>query len=112
MTQTTEKLHRKIKSAAELNAVVRTMKNWAAVSIGPYERAAHALTDYYQTVELGLVACVRQLSPTMLERQTDHASSSVGVVVFGSDQGMVGQFNDQLANFVLEKLQSVANKSI
>jgi F-type H+-transporting ATPase subunit gamma len=111
MTQETEKLRRKIRSAAELNSVVKTMKNWAAVSIGSYAKAVEALSDYYRTVELGLVACLRQFGP-LLERQTDHTSGPVGVVVFGSDQGMVGQFNEQLADFVLKELKSATNRII
>ncbi|HLK55274.1 MAG TPA: F0F1 ATP synthase subunit gamma [Chthonomonadaceae bacterium] len=106
MTQTTDKLRRKIRSAAEIKSVVRTMKNWAAVNIRPYEQAVQSLTDYYRTVELGLIACLRQFGPELLDHRKRYISRPVGVVVFGSDQGMVGQFNEQLADFVLEELKA------
>ena len=60
MSDSLETLHRKIDSATELDSVVRTMKALAASSIVQYERAVHSLDDYYRTVELGLVAWLRQ----------------------------------------------------
>ena len=60
MSDTTASLRRKLKSAGDLQSVVRTMKTLAASSIGQYERSVRALADYYRTVELGLGACFRQ----------------------------------------------------
>jgi F-type H+-transporting ATPase subunit gamma len=59
MSDTTASLRRKIKSAGDLQSVVRTMKTLAASSIGQYEQAVRALGDYARTVELGLSVCFR-----------------------------------------------------
>ena len=60
MSETLSDLRRKIDGAAELKSVVRTMKALAAASIGQYEKAVLSLNDYNRTVQLGLIACLRQ----------------------------------------------------
>lgn len=102
-------LRRKISSAGDLQSVVRTMKALAASSISQYEQSARALADYYRTVELGLSICVRKSAPaarmTEVRGRTDEAI--VGAVVFGSDQGLVGQFNDVVADFAVKTLATL-----
>ncbi len=104
MSDTSESLRRKIVGAADLQAVVRTMKALAASNINQYENAVVSLQDYYRTVELGLVACLRQTDMMNVTAQQITTKSSIGVVVFGSDQGLVGQFNDVLVEFVTHHL--------
>jgi F-type H+-transporting ATPase subunit gamma len=112
MSDTAAGLRRKIDSAGDLQSVVRTMKAMAASSIGQYERSVRALADYYRTVELGLSVCFRgagsQASMTAQPRQP--AAGAVGAVVFGSDQGLVGQFNDVVADFALGALAARPGK--
>ena len=60
MSDTLTSLQRKIGSAADLQAVVRTMKAMAAANITQYERAVVALSDYYHAAQLGLRVCLRQ----------------------------------------------------
>ena len=109
MSDTTASLRRKISSAGDLQSVVRTMKALAASSISQYEQSARALADYYRTVELGLSICVRKSAPaarmTEVRGRTDEAI--VGAVVFGSDQGLVGQFNDVVADFAVKTLATL-----
>ena len=62
MTDTLDSLRRKVDSATELGSVVRTMKALAAASAMQYEHAVAALDDYYRTVELGMVAWLRQMT--------------------------------------------------
>ncbi len=107
MSDSSEILRHKIEGAADLQSVVRTMKALAASSISQYENAVISLQDYYRTVELGLVACLRQTEMLNMVEQPHnamHNSSTIGFVVFGSDQGLVGQFNDVLADFVIHHL--------
>ena len=102
MSDDTSNLRRKIGEAEVLQSVVRTMKAVAASSIGQYERSERALADYYRTVELGLGACFRKSGHEHVkaESKTKTASMTIGAVVFGSDQGLVGQFNDIVADFI------------
>ena len=112
MSDTTESLRRKIRSASDLQSVVRTMKALAASSIGQYEKSVRALADYYRTVELGLGACFRTSESAVLtvEREGRTDVSTIGAVVFGSDQGLVGQFNDVVADCAIKTLASLPGK--
>ena len=112
MSDTTSSLRRKIDSAGNLQSVVRTMKALAASSIGQYEQSVRALGDYYRTVELGLGVCFRGTGSARLltgeTRRTD--AGSIGAVVFGSDQGLVGQFNDMVADHAVKTLGALPAK--
>lgn len=107
MADSTASLRRKIGSAADLRSVVRAMKAQAAASVGQYEKSVAALGDYARTVELGLAVCFRQSEPMQVETSKPPGPKGkiIRAVVFGSDQGLVGRFND----IVLEKArQSLA----
>jgi F-type H+-transporting ATPase subunit gamma len=112
MSDTLPSLRRKISSAGDLQSVVRTMKALAASSIGQYEKSARALGDYYRTVELGLAACFRENKPANLtvERKGKADAGAIGAIVFGSDQGLVGQFNDVVADFAVKTLAAMPGK--
>jgi F-type H+-transporting ATPase subunit gamma len=71
-----------------------------------------ALADYYRTVELGLGACFREGEPAapLVERGRRASADAIGAVVFGSDQGLVGQFNEVVADYALEVLASLPGK--
>ena len=113
MSDTTESLRRKISSAGDLQSVVRTMKALAASSIGQYEKSVRALADYYRTVELGLGACFRESEPAaaMVERKAPTHAGAIGAIVFGSDQGLVGQFNDVVADYAIKTLAALPGKA-
>ena len=112
MSDTTESLRRKISSASDLQSVVRTMKALAASSIGQYEKSVRALADYYRTVELGLGACFRENEPatTWMERKAPTHAGATIAIVFGSDQGLVGQFNDVVADYAIKTLATLPGK--
>jgi F-type H+-transporting ATPase subunit gamma len=99
-------LRRKIDGAAKLKSVVRTMKAVAASSIGQYEAAVRALADYERSVQLGLSVCFRQGWPTSGQSGRKKGTRVVGAIVFGSDQGLVGQFNEAMADFVASTLSA------
>lgn len=115
-------LRHKISSAQDLQSVVRSMKTIASSSIGQYEKAVHSLDDYYQTVQLGLVACLSTSGkqakapvfdlPTVAINRPQKKAPSVGVIVFGSDQGLVGQFNEIMVEFLEASLASISGEKI
>jgi F-type H+-transporting ATPase subunit gamma len=87
------------------------MKALAAASIGQYEKAVLALTDYARTVELSLVVSLRKQGRTVPKIEPGQhrlqSMKTVGAIVFGSDQGLVGQFNDVLADFAAKALAAL-----
>lgn len=131
MSETTESLRKKVNRASELQTVVRTMKALAASNIGQYERSVEALVDYYRTVELGLGICFRESisGPLRIERKNkkmeekeagkkieksekkqQKAVGPIGAVIFGSDQGLVGQFNDIIVDYAVKILEEAPGK--
>jgi len=111
VSDTTESLHRKISSAGDLHSVVRTMKAIAASSIGQYENAVRSLDEYYLTVQLGLSACFRQgAQSTVTWEANQEQIGAVNAIVFGSDQGLVGQFNAEMVEFVVNTLEKLPGK--
>jgi F-type H+-transporting ATPase subunit gamma len=103
MSETAAALRFKLDSAQELRSVVRTMKALAASSIGQYEKSVVALGDYYRTVELGLGASFRAAAET--PSPSDKRQPPPGAfraVVFGSDLGLVGSFNDTVVEEALK----------
>jgi len=93
--ETAESLKRKITVTRELQSVIRTMKALAAVSIRQFEKAERALQEYSVTVALGLQIVLRGRNIEVREP----SGGPWGAVVFGSDQGMCGQFNAQIAGY-------------
>ena len=110
---TLESLRAKLESAADINGVVKTMKAVAASNIGQYERSVEALADYYRTVSLGLTACFKAAKINegyKTETPSGSKHKLTGVIVFGSDQGLVGRFNDSLTDFVSQSLNPLPDK--
>jgi F-type H+-transporting ATPase subunit gamma len=111
VSETAAGLQRKISSAGDLQSVVRTMKALAASNIGQYEKAVRALSDYHRAVEMGLSICFRQSAskPSAMEGG-GRTGGVVGAIVFGSDQGLVGRFNDVIADHVANALAALPEK--
>ena len=109
--QTLEAIRKKIATAEDLRSVVRVMKALAAVSIRQYERAVVSLAEYARTVETGLQALLRaRPAPPILSLARGGAAPGrrLAAVVFGSDQGMCGSFNEQVTRFALAQIEAAA----
>jgi len=101
--ETIEALSRRLQSTKDLQSVVKTMKALAAVKIRQFEKAVEALEDYNRTVEMGLQIVLRLQTEVHSHRdETNHGS--LAAVVFGSDQGMCGQLNDQIVSLSLDRV--------
>ena len=104
--QSTESLKRKIKSAQDLQSVVKTMKALAAVSIRQYQRAVESLINYNKTVEMGLQAALKYQAG-IIGTVPPASDSYIGAIVFGSDQGLCGPLNENIANHALEEMAAL-----
>jgi F-type H+-transporting ATPase subunit gamma len=102
--QTTESLKRRIKSAGDLLSVVKTMKALAAVSIRQYQKAVESLEDYNRTVEMGLQIVLKERMGAMMQSKKV-VVKRMGAIIFGSDQGLCGQLNEQISVFALDSIK-------
>lgn len=100
--ETLETLGKRIAATEDLQSIVRTMKSLSAVSIRQYESAVAALSQYSRTIDLGLEV-VLEHEPTLLPGASEPQGPTLAIV-FGSDHGLCGRFNDQIARFASEHI--------
>ncbi len=109
MSGNLETLQKQIASGEDLSSIVKTMKALAASSVRQYEKAAEALDDYYHTVELGLAVVLSSRLERHLEPKAD-PNSPLLILVFGSDHGLAGRFNEQIVTYTLQDHWSAATE--
>lgn len=103
MSETLETLTRQMGSMQSIHSVVRTMKTLSVINSAPYEQAGRAIAAYHQTVEDGLQAFLWAAGPM------EFAAGEVGarvLVVFGSDHGLCGNYNEVLAAHVAGRIEA------
>lgn len=96
--ETLETLAQRIETTRDLESIVGTMKSLAAISIRQYELAAVALRQYSRTVDLGLRAVLHERPRAAITGKDHNANSAI--IVWGSDHGLCGRFNEEIAAFV------------
>lgn len=103
-----ERLHSQLDSLQELRTIVKAMKALSAASIRQYEQAVTALAGYHRTVERGLHVVLKdmELPPTPSRRTSEPAR--LGAIVFGSDHGLCGRFNEEITAYALNRMNSTA----
>ncbi len=103
---TTEELKHKIATAEDLQSVVKTMKALAAVSIRQYEKAVESLSEYDRTLEMGWQILLHN-NPDILIK-SPQSTYNVALVVFGSDWGMCGQFNERISEYTQQYIDKIS----
>jgi len=110
MSDTLINLQRRKQSAGDLGAVVRTMKAMASSNITQYEMAVQALQDYYRTISLGLFACLKSGDISVVSHETYRKDQVSVALIFGTDQGLVGRFNDIVTDFTRESMKDITGE--
>lgn len=101
--ETLETLGKRIATTKDLQSIVRTMKSLSSVSIRQYEQATVALARYNQTIERGLQVLLRDRP--VPEEKRPQAEIRTAAIVFGSDHGLCGRFNEQICRFACREMQ-------
>lgn len=107
MSDTLINLQRRQRSAGDLASVVRTMKAMATSNITQYELAVQSLEDYYRTISLGLYTCFTRENISVISNQPTKANQISVAIIFGSDQGLVGRFNDVVTGYAREIMKDI-----
>lgn len=107
MSDTLINLQRRKESAGDLGSVVRTMKAMASSNITQYEMSVQALQDYYRTIRLGLYACLKSGNITVVSADTYRKNQISVALIFGTDQGLVGRFNDIVTDFTADTMKDI-----
>ena len=104
MSESVESLRKKIENATDLAGVVRTMKALAASHLSQFEKSLQVLDEYDRTVELGIYSCFFHKYKPGANIFTQQERDEADVIVFGTDQGLVGRFNEVIGGFTLDWL--------
>jgi len=101
---TLEHFRRQIEHSQDLHGVVKTMKAMAAVTIRQYEEIVEAVNKYDQIVTKALHIILNR-RPYILEQLQPQGEQTIAAIVLGSEIGMCGQFNEEIAAFALENMK-------
>ncbi len=93
--QTLKAIENHLESIESLGSVVSTMKSLATVNIRHFEEAAAAADRFYENIRLALQVLMMNKPSDVRFSESD--SSHHILISIGSDQGMVGQFNEAVA---------------
>lgn len=108
MAQTFEALSRHSQTLTSISGIVRTMKTLSAINATPYENAASSIEAYHHTILQGLAAFAHRSDKITLQPTDTHGHL---LVVFGSDHGLCGGYNDVLAALVSSQCRSHATRA-
>lgn len=103
---TLEHFRRQIDHSEDLQGVVKTMKAMAAVTIRQYEEIVEAVNKYHQIIAKGLHIVVNR-QPELIKALSPGNREEIGAIVLGSEIGMCGQFNEEIAAYALEKMNAI-----
>jgi F-type H+-transporting ATPase subunit gamma len=107
MSATLEEMSRRLNSVNKLSSVVRITKTIAASQIQRCEVAALASQHYALNIAMALYVLFHK-GQFGVQRPGRGSPPSVAIV-FGTDQGLVGAFNDRLVQYVLGKIHALSD---
>jgi len=105
-----ERLKDKIRNAHDLQTVVKMMKTISAANIREYGQAVESLAKYNETIEMGLQVLMLNEPETLLRIEPIEEKRRLGAVIFGSDRGLAGRFNEQIAAFAIARMKEAGNQ--
>lgn len=107
MSESVERLRRRIASAEELRSVTRTMKGLAAVNVRHFEQAAVVIDEYQSVMEQGLQIVLREPGAWPSRERARTGVSEGVVIVFGSNQGLCGPINRRVASHTRRQIAAM-----
>ena len=109
--ESSEALKKHIDAAVSLKSIVRTMKVLSAVSLRQYEKLVQSAARHRQGVEMGLTIALKD----RIREPAVKRGSGVFGIVFGSEMGLCGQFNERVTQTAADdkplKVMAVGDKT-
>lgn len=99
-----EGARKRFETAGNLLSVVKMMKALAAANIREYEQAEDSLEGYLSGIMLAFRGLLHSYPAGTISTGAKEGEKT-GAIVFGSDQGMCGQFNDRIAAHALSVME-------
>lgn len=115
--ETLDNLKKTLDTSKSIKQVVSTMKALSGANIKKYEKIVKILYTYKSNVELALQAIMMHNDKININElefigQSKNKKANNLVVVFGSNQGLCGRFNDKIANFTIDDIQNTDENKV
>jgi F-type H+-transporting ATPase subunit gamma len=107
--ETLESLSRRLSATEDLQSLVRSMKTLSAASIRQFEKAEGSLKLFRRTIDLGLQTILRD-RPVIRPGVHNNDGGGTVLIVFGSDRGLCGSFNENAAELAYAHLGRLAGQ--
>ncbi len=103
----TQNIKRMINSAENLKSIVGTMKAYASSNIVQFQTAAKASMEYSEIVDMSLFVVLSDQSETKKDSNKDKDKDKGFLyIIFGSDHGLAGRFNENISVFAEDIITS------
>lgn len=115
--ETLDNLKKTLDTSKSIKQVVSTMKALSGANIKKYEKIVKILYTYKSNVELALQAVMMHNDKININElefvgQSKSKKAKNLVIVFGSNQGLCGRFNDKIANFLIDDIENIDNNKV
>ena len=115
--ETLDNLKKTLDTSKSIKQVVSTMKALSGANIKKYEKIVKILYTYKSNVELALQAVMMHNDKININElefvgQSKNKKANNLVIVFGSNQGLCGRFNDKIANFLIDDIENIDNNKV
>ena len=99
-----------IDSTKKLQSVVETMKTYASSNINQFQSAAEASMEYRRVLDMSLYVVLFEEEDSLTPEEV--ADGNVLNIIFGSDHGLAGVFNERISFFASEKIPKSRNHKV
>ncbi|MBF7096983.1 F0F1 ATP synthase subunit gamma [Alkalibacter mobilis] len=103
--QSLQVLQKRINSVVNLKSIVRTMKAHASTNILQFQLAAQASMDYRKVLDMAIYVVLSDYENEIPEIMENNGGYTLHIV-FGSDHGLAGRFNERIANYAVANVGS------
>ena len=108
--ETLDNLKKTLDTSKSIKQVVSTMKALSGANIKKYEKIVKVLYAYRSNIELALQALMMYNDVNINEldfvKNSKDKKEKNLAIIFGSNQGLCGRFNDKMMNFVVDDIKS------
>ena len=108
--ETLDNLKKTLDTSKSIKQVVSTMKALSSANIKKYEKIVKVLYAYRSNIELALQALMMYSDININEldfvKNSKDKKEKNLAIIFGSNQGLCGRFNDKIMNFVVDDIKS------
>lgn len=105
-----QEIKKNINSTVNLKAIVNTMKAHASSNINQFQNAARASMEYRNVLDMSLFVVLSQEEELLPLDEVEKGTRLH--IVFGSDHGLAGRFNERITSFALERISKSEDEKV